>query len=179
MAELGSVSTFYPAETVTANKLEADKSTQNRTKMAAKLINDIKKTLANVTVELGTNPAGNASTVDARLKQIENATGESITATSSGVAANVDKVFTVINTNGDGDEDNVTLANPSGTNVGYKVFMVNVTSGDTLKITPASLAGSNTKISFADASRNKGCILAWDQADESWVIVGNNGGTIA
>ena len=59
-----------------------------------------------------------------------------------------------------------------------KEFMVNVTSGDTLKITPANMAGSETKISFADGVSNKGCIMNWDPTNSKWVIISNQGGTI-
>jgi len=83
---------------------------------------------------------------------------ENLTATSEGVAADPDICFTAITTNGDEDEDSLTLANPTTDN-SLKVFVYKSHghANDSVNITPANLIGG-TKITFADLGM--GCIMA-------------------
>ena len=101
---------------------------------------------------------------------------ESITATSDGIAANLNKTMTLITTNGDADLDNVTLADGQ---VGQtKIFAV-IAEGhadDTIKVTPANLNGG-TQITFSATPVGEGCTMIFDGT--SWNITANNGGTIA
>jgi len=100
---------------------------------------------------------------------------EDLTATSEGVAADPDICFTAITTNGDEDEDSLTLANPTTDN-SLKVFVYKSHghANDSVNITPANLIGG-TKITFADLGM--GCIMAHHSG--YWVIVANNGGVIS
>lgn len=100
---------------------------------------------------------------------------EDLTATSEGVAADPDITFTAISTNGDEDEDSITVGTPDTDN-SLKVFMLKAKAhtNDTVNVTPANLIGG-TKILF-NAS-GQGCIMA--RHSGYWVIVANNGGVIS
>ena len=102
---------------------------------------------------------------------------DAITSASEGVAASLDTVVTEITTDGDGDLNDVTLA--AGANGQIKVFSIVVDGGgDSLKITPAAMIGG-TQITFAASPLGLGCIMTYDTGVPGWVVVGNNGGTIA
>jgi hypothetical protein len=100
---------------------------------------------------------------------------EDLTATSDGVVSDPDITFTGITTNGDEDEDSLTLANPDTDN-SLKVFMLKSKghANDSVNITPANLIGG-TKIVFD--TLGQGCIMAHHSG--YWVIVANNGGVIS
>lgn len=103
-------------------------------------------------------------------------TPDSITSDNAGVAASVSTVLTQITTDGDSNEDNVTLAD--GVAGQLKIFAV-VAAGnaaDSIKITPANMAGG-TKITFAADPTGLGCTMIFDGTN--WCVVANNGGTIA
>ena len=106
------------------------------------------------------------------------ASPDAITATSSTVAASVSTVITEITTDGNQDEDDVSLA--AGVNGQIKIFSVVAVGhgSDSLKITPASMIGG-TQISFAASPLGLGCIMVYDAGAAGWIVVGNNGGTIA
>lgn len=102
---------------------------------------------------------------------------DEITATSGGVAASILVRNTEVTTNGDSDEDNVTLANGLSGQI-KRIYCVAVgNAADSFKITPANMVGG-TKITFAANPLGLGCILAYAD-NEGWVVVANNGGTIA
>ena len=103
-------------------------------------------------------------------------TPDAITSDNAGVAASVSTFLTQITTDGDSNEDNVTLAD--GVDGQIKVFAV-VAAGnaaDSVKITPANMAGGS-KITFAADPTGLGCMMAFDGTN--WTVVSNNGGTIA
>jgi hypothetical protein len=88
-------------------------------------------------------------------------TPDSITSDNAGVAASVSTVITQITTDGDSNEDNVTLAD--GVAGQLKIFAV-VAAGnaaDSIKITPANMAGG-TKITFAADPTGLGCSMIFD-----------------
>ena len=103
-------------------------------------------------------------------------TPDAITATSAGVAASVATVVTLITTNGDSDEDNVTLAD--GVTGQIKIFAVVVAGNiaDSVKITPANMAGGS-KITFGADPTGLGCHMVFDGTN--WCVTSNNGGTVA
>jgi len=103
-------------------------------------------------------------------------TPDSITSDNAGVAASVSTVVTLITTDGDSNEDNVTVAD--GVAGQLKIFAVVVAgnAADSIKITPANMAGG-TKITFAADPTGKGCSMIFDGTN--WNIVSNNQGTIA
>jgi hypothetical protein len=100
---------------------------------------------------------------------------EDLTATSDGVAASIVVVTSFVTTNGDGDEDAITLAD--GTKGQIKIFVSTVegAGGDSYKITPAHMNGG-TKITF-DGVVGDGCTFQFDGT--SWNVISNNGGTIS
>jgi hypothetical protein len=101
---------------------------------------------------------------------------EVLAAESGGTAASIVVVTSFVTTNGDSDEDAITLAN--GTNIGQiKIFVssVETAGGDSYKVTPVSLNGG-TQITF-DGVVGDGCTMQWDGT--AWNIISNNGGTIA
>ena len=100
---------------------------------------------------------------------------ESLTVESGGTAASVTQVVSFITTNGDGDEDAVTLADGTIGQVKIFVSAVEGAGGDSYKITPAHMNGG-TKITF-DGTVGDGCTMIFDGT--SWNIVSNNGGTIS
>ena len=100
---------------------------------------------------------------------------DAITATNSGVAASVTTLSTEVTTNGDGDLDNVTLANGTSGQVKHIYCVVEGAGGDTWKITPATMCGG-TQITFAGIGL--GCTMVYAD-NEGWVVTGNNGGTIS
>lgn len=100
---------------------------------------------------------------------------ENLTIANAGTAASLTTVTTFIATDGNGDEDNVTLAD--GTVGQIKIF-ASKTEGagaDTWKITPANFNGG-TKISF-DGVVGDGAILVFDGT--KWTCLATNGGTIS
>lgn len=104
---------------------------------------------------------------------------DAITAVSgAGTAASIATVVTEITTNGDSDEDNVTLA--AGVDGQIKMFSVVAVGNvaDSIKITPASLIGGS-QITFAANPLGLGCIMVYDSGVAGWIIVGNNGGTVS
>jgi hypothetical protein len=105
-------------------------------------------------------------------------TPDAITSDNAGVAASVSTVLTEITTDGDSNEDNVTLAD--GVDGQLKIFAV-VAAGnaaDSVKITPANMIGGS-KITFAADPTGLGCMMVFDSGVGGWCVVGNNGGTIA
>jgi len=104
---------------------------------------------------------------------------EEITATSETVAASLETVVTAITTNGDSDLDNVSLADGED-NGQIKKFVVSAVgnAADSVKITPAKMIGG-TQITFAANPLGLGCEMVWNAAADGWVVVSNNGGTIA
>ena len=100
---------------------------------------------------------------------------DAITATNAGVAASLATLRTEVTTNGDEDEDSVTLANGYAGQVKHIYCVVEGHTNDTWSITPATMCGG-TKIAFAGAG--EGCILVYAD-NEGWVVTGNNGGTIS
>ena len=100
-----------------------------------------------------------------------------ITATSETVAASIDMLTTEITTNGDSDLDNVSLAN--GVDGQIKVFAIVAVgnAADSVKITPATMIGG-TQITFAANPLGLGCIMHYSSG-AGWLVIGNNGGTIA
>ncbi len=105
-------------------------------------------------------------------------TPDAITSDNAGVAASISTVVTEITTDGDSNEDNVTLAN--GVDGQVKIFAV-VAAGnaaDSIKITPANMIGG-TKITFAADPTGLGCMMIYDSGVGGWCVVGNNAGTIA
>ena len=105
-------------------------------------------------------------------------TPDAITAVSAGTAASILTVVTEITTNGDMDEDDVTLAD--GIDGQIKIFAVVVSgdSTDSVKITPANMIGGS-KITFAADPIGLGCMMVFDSGAGGWCVVGNNGGTVA
>lgn len=105
-------------------------------------------------------------------------TPDAITATSAGVAASVATVVTEITTNGDSDLDNVTLT--AGVDGQIKIFSVVAVgnAADSVKVTPASMIGG-TQITFGASPLGLGCVMVYDAGAAGWVVVANNGGTIA
>lgn len=104
-------------------------------------------------------------------------TPDSITADNGGTAASVSTVVTLITTDGDSNEDNVTLAD--GSSAGQIKHFAVVAAGnaaDSVKITPANMAGGS-KITFAADPTGLGCSMVFDGT--SWTVFANNGGTIA
>ena len=94
----------------------------------------------------------------------------------AGTAASLATVVTEITTNGDSDLDVVTLANGVSGQIKIFVIVVETAGPDTVKITPATfLAG--TQITF-DGTVGDGCIMVYAD-NEGWIVVANNGGTIA
>ena len=103
-------------------------------------------------------------------------TPDAITATSDGIAASLETLNTEVTTNDDNDLDIVTLAAGISGQIKH-IYCVASFAGDTWKITPATLLGG-TQITFGDNSVGTGCTLVYAD-NEGWIIVGNNGGTIA
>lgn len=103
---------------------------------------------------------------------------DAITATSETVAASVTTTTTEITTNGDTDLDIVSLADGSDGQI--KIFAVVAVgnAADSIKITPANMVGG-TQITFAASPLGLGCIMEFDSGAGGWIVVANNGGTIA
>ena len=114
--------------------------------------------------------------LDASNNRIDNTPPDAITATSAGVAASILTPTTEVTTNDDNDLDNVTLANGTSGQIKH-IYCVASFAGDTWKITPATMLGG-TQITFGDNSAGTGCTLVYAD-NEGWIIIGNNGGTIA
>lgn len=104
-------------------------------------------------------------------------TPDSITSDNAGVAASVNTGITLITTDGDSNEDNVTLAD--GLLAGQIKHFAVIAAGnpaDSVKITPANMAGGS-KITFAADPTGLGCTMVFDGTN--WTVVANNGGTIS
>lgn len=104
-------------------------------------------------------------------------TPDSITSDNAGVAASINTGVTLITTDGDSNLDNVTLAN--GLLAGQIKHFAVIAAGnaaDSVKITPASMAGG-TQITFAADPTGLGCSMVW--SGTAWVVFANNGGVIA
>ena len=104
-------------------------------------------------------------------------TPDSITSDNAGVAASINTGVTLITTDGDSNEDNVTLAD--GLIAGQIKHFAVIAAGnaaDSIKITPANMAGG-TKITFAADPTGLGCSMVFDGTN--WTVFANNGGTIA
>jgi hypothetical protein len=114
----------------------------------------------------------------AEINNVLTVTPDAITATSETVAASVSTTLTEITTNGDSDLDNVSLAN--GTDKQIKMFAVVAVgnAADSVKITPASMIGG-TQITFPANPLGLGCMMYYDAGVAGWIVIGNNGGTIA
>lgn len=100
---------------------------------------------------------------------------EDLTVESGGTAASIEVITSIITTNGDGDEDAVTLAD--GTKGQIKIFVsaVEGAGGDSYKVTPDNMNGG-TKITF-DGAVGDGCTFLFDGT--SWNVISNNGGVIS
>lgn len=114
-----------------------------------------------------------ATFLDGRLSS----TPDEITATSDGVAASVSTINTEVTTNGDGDLDNVTLANGVSGQIKHIYSVVSGGGTDSWKITPANMVGG-TQITFGTGVAGEGCTLIYAN-NEGWVVTANNGGTIS
>lgn len=129
---------------------------------------DVKlKVGTNGTITMG---AGSTGTGGAMIYSWEN-----LTIANAGTAASIVQTITYIATDGNGDEDNCTLAD--GTVGQIKIFVTKTegAGGDTYKITPANMKGG-TKITFTGAI-GSGCTMIFDGT--SWNIISHNGGTIS
>ena len=100
---------------------------------------------------------------------------EDLTIDNAGTAASVEVVTTFITTDGDGNEDNATLADGTKGQVKKFVSVVEGAGADTWKITPANMNGGS-KISF-DGAVGDSCVLMFDGT--SWNVESTNGGTIS
>ena len=103
-------------------------------------------------------------------------TPDSITSDNAGVAASVSTLLTLITTDGDSNEDNVTLADGQTGQVKMFAVVAAGNAADSVKITPANMAGG-TQITFAADPTGLGCTMCFDGTN--WTVVSNNGGTIA
>ena len=104
-------------------------------------------------------------------------TPDSITSDNAGVVASINTPVTLITTDGDSNEDNVTLADGvAAGQIKHFAVIVAGNAADSIKITPANMAGG-TKITFAADPTGLGCTMVFDGTN--WSVVANNGGTIA
>ena len=103
-------------------------------------------------------------------------TPDSVTSDNAGVAASVSTFLTLITTDGDSNEDNVTLADGVAGQVKMFAVVAAGNAADSIKITPANMAGGS-KITFAADPTGLGCTMCFDGTN--WSVVANNGGTIA
>jgi len=99
---------------------------------------------------------------------------ETVTCVSDAGVASLMKVSTIIVTDGDEDEDTVSLAD--GTAGQLKAFSLKTLThaDDTVNVTPTNMSGG-TKITFTAVGQ--GCVMMFNGVD--WDIIGNNGGTIS
>ena len=99
---------------------------------------------------------------------------ETVTCVSDAGTASLTKISTIIVTDGDEDEDTVSLAD--GTAGQVKMFSLKTLThaNDTVNVTPTNMSGG-TKIVFTAVGQ--GCTMMFNGVD--WDIVGNNGGTIS
>ena len=105
-------------------------------------------------------------------------TPTAVAATSEGVAIPVTATVVHITTNGDSDEDALTLADGVDGQLMFFAVVAVGNASDSVKITPASMIGG-TKITFAADPLGLGCIMQYDLGADGWTVVGNNGGTVA
>jgi len=103
-------------------------------------------------------------------------TPDSVTSDNAGVAASVSTPVTLITTDGDSNEDNVTLADGSTGQIKHFAVVAAGNAADSIKITPSNMAGGS-KITFAADPTGLGCSMVFDGTN--WAIFANNGGTIA
>ena len=104
-------------------------------------------------------------------------TPDSITSDNAGTVASINTSVTLITTDGDSNEDAVTLSD--GVIAGQIKHFAVIAAGnaaDSIKITPANMAGG-TKITFAADPTGLGCSMVFDGTN--WTVFANNGGTIA
>jgi len=101
-----------------------------------------------------------------------------VTGASGGVAVAVTSTVVHITTNGDSDEDALTLVDGVDGQLMYFSVIAVGNASDSVKITPASMIGG-TKITFAANPLGLGCIMQYDAGADGWTVVGNNGGTIS
>jgi len=115
---------------------------------------------------------------DAKIHDLRGFLGgqENIVSTSAGVAASLSKQSTFITTNGDSDLDNVTLANGYYGQVKHFAVKAVGNAADSVKITPATFP-EGTQITFGANPLGNGCTMVYTSA--GWVVISNNGGTIA
>ena len=124
----------------------------------------------------GMNLGTTRDCLDTSNNRIDNTPPDAITATNAGVAASILTPTTEVTTNDDNDLDNVTLANGTSGQIKH-IYCVASFAGDTWKVTPATMLGG-TQITFGDNSVGTGCTLVYAD-NEGWIVIGNNGGTIA
>lgn len=103
-------------------------------------------------------------------------TPDSVTSDNAGVAASVSTLLTLITTDGDSNLDNVTLADGQAGQVKMFAVIAAGNAADSVKITPAHMAGG-TQITFSADPTGLGCTMCFDGTN--WTVVANNGGTIA
>jgi|6_EtaG_2_1085325.scaffolds.fasta_scaffold21294_2 hypothetical protein len=103
-------------------------------------------------------------------------TPDAITAAAGGTAASLTTLNTEVTTDGDG-LDVVTLANGTSGQIKHIYCVVETAGGDSWRIVPATMCGGS-RIDFAASSVGLGCTLVYAD-NEGWVLVGNNGGTVA
>ena len=103
-------------------------------------------------------------------------TPDAITAVAGGTAASLTTLNTEVTTDGDG-LDVVTLANGTSGQIKHIYCVVETAGGDSWRIVPATMCGGS-RIDFAVSSVGLGCTMVYADS-EGWVVVGNNGGTIA
>ena len=92
------------------------------------------------------------------------------------MAASVSTLLTLITTDGDSNLDNVTLADGQTGQVKMFAVIAAGNAADSVKITPANMAGG-TQITFSADPTGLGCTMCFDGTN--WTVVANNGGTIA
>jgi len=101
---------------------------------------------------------------------------EDKTATAGGVACSPGILNTQVTTDGGASEDGITIVNGSVGQI-KNIYCIAVgNAGDSYKITPQTMV-QGTKITFGANCLGKGCTMAY--ATEGWVVIGNNGGTVA
>lgn len=104
-------------------------------------------------------------------------TPDSITSDNGGTAASVNTVVTLVTTDGDSNEDSVTIAD--GLVAGQIKIISVIAAGnaaDSVKFVPANFS-QGTKITFSADPTGKGASFLWDGSN--WNVYSNNGGTIA
>lgn len=104
---------------------------------------------------------------------------EQITATSAGVAASLTAQVTQVTTNGDSDNDDVTLAD--GTIDGQVKQVALIAEGnasDTWAVTPANFTQGATVNWGNTNALGEGATFQWDNGAGAWDLIDLNGGTV-